>query len=104
MRPGGGVRSENVGISNKNGGKNPPHRKPKVSWATQIDPGLVGPKARLKSVADGQLVNIPALSLILFVVDALVTLERVLITRVVATPRKMGGDGRASRKTNSILT
>ena len=33
----------------------------KVSHATVIDVGLVGPKARLKSVADGQLVNIPAL-------------------------------------------
>lgn len=60
-RAGGGARSENVGISNTNGGKNPPHRKPKVSWATQIDPGLVGPKVRLTSVADGQLANIPAL-------------------------------------------
>ena len=37
------------------------HRKSKVSWATLIDPGLVGPKARLKSVVDGQQVNIPAL-------------------------------------------
>ncbi len=48
-------------MSNTNSGENPEHRKPKVSWATQIDPGLVGPKARLKSVVDGQLVNIPAL-------------------------------------------
>jgi hypothetical protein len=72
VRSGGGARSENVGISNTNGGKNPPHRKPKVSWATQIDPGLVGPKVRLKSVADGQLVNIPALPFILLMIDALV--------------------------------
>jgi len=48
-------------MSNINLGENPKHRKPKVSWATQIVPGLVGPKARLKSVVDGQLVNIPAL-------------------------------------------
>ena len=52
--------SENVGISSKTAGENPAHRKPKVSWATQIDPGLVGPKARPKGVADGQQVNIPA--------------------------------------------
>ena len=57
---GGVLRSENVGISSTNGGENPPHRKGKVSWATQIDPGLAGPKARAKAVADGQRVNIPA--------------------------------------------
>ena len=57
------MRSENVGISSKKTGENPVRRKPEVSWATQIDPGLVGPKARLKSVADGQQVNIPALPL-----------------------------------------
>ena len=56
------MRSENVGISSKNGGKNPPRRKPKVSWATKLVPGLVGPKARPKGVVDGQLVNIPVLS------------------------------------------
>ena len=32
---------------------------PKVSQATVIVLGLVGPKVRLKSVADGQQVNIP---------------------------------------------
>ena len=52
--------SENVGISSKTAGENPARRKSKVSWATQIDPGLVGPKAWQKGVADGQLVNIPA--------------------------------------------
>ena len=36
-------------------------RKSKVSWARLILPGLVGPKVRLKSVADGQQVNIPVL-------------------------------------------
>ena len=32
---------------------------PKVSQATLIGSGLVGPKARPKGVVDGQLVNIP---------------------------------------------
>ena len=54
-------RSENVGISSINEGENPSHRKSKVSWATQVGPGLVGPKARRKRVVDGQQVNIPAL-------------------------------------------
>ena len=56
VRNGGVPRRENVGISSKNGGANPPHRKPKVSWATQIDPGLVDPKANLVNarVVDGK--------------------------------------------------
>jgi hypothetical protein len=54
------VRSENVGMSSTNAGENPAHRKPKVSWAMKISPGLAGPKARLNSVVDGQQVNIPA--------------------------------------------
>ena len=33
---------------------------PKDSYATSIGVGLGGPKARLKSVADGQQVKIPA--------------------------------------------
>ena len=61
VRTGGRMRSENVGISSINEGENPSHRKPKVSWATQVGPGLVGPKARRKRVVDGQQVNIPAL-------------------------------------------
>jgi len=56
----GAYRSENVGISSTTAGENPARRKPKVSWATKIDPGLVGPKVRPKGVADGQQVNIPA--------------------------------------------
>ena len=48
-------------MSKQNGGEKPPHRKTKVSYATIIDVGLVGPKARLRSVVDGQQVNIPAL-------------------------------------------
>jgi hypothetical protein len=61
VRTGGRQRSENVGISSINEGENPSRRKPKVSWATQLGPGLVGPKMRRKRVIDGQLVNIPAL-------------------------------------------
>ncbi len=57
----GAFRRENVGISSIKKGENPFHRKPKVSRATRIVPGLVGPKARPKGVVDGQQVNIPAL-------------------------------------------
>ena len=53
-RDGGVWRRENVGMSSKNLGENPRHRKSKVSWATQIDPGLVGPKARPLGVVDGR--------------------------------------------------
>src|SRR3981081_3868328 len=42
-------------------GENPPRRKSKVSWATLIVPGSVGPKPRPKGVGDGQLVHIPVL-------------------------------------------
>jgi len=48
------MRRENVGISSKKRGENPLRRKPKVSWATIVDPGLVGPKARPKGVVDGR--------------------------------------------------
>lgn len=44
-RGGGAHGSENVGMSSKKAGENPAHRKFKVSWATQIAPGLAGPKA-----------------------------------------------------------
>ena len=63
----GAVGRENVGISSKKAGENPAHRKSKVSWATQIDPGLVGPKLRPRGVGDGQQVNIPALPHFCFV-------------------------------------
>ncbi len=56
---GGAHGSENAGISNIKRGENPLGRKSKVSRATVIVPGLVGPKARRSSVADGQQVNIP---------------------------------------------
>ena len=51
---------ENVGISSKKTSENLVRRKPKVSSATIIGGGLVGPKARPKGVVDGQQVNIPA--------------------------------------------
>jgi len=51
--------SENAGMSNYKVGENPTHRKTKVSWATFIVPGLVGPKPRTKVVGDGQQVDIP---------------------------------------------
>ena len=53
--------SENAGISSHKRGENPLHRKSKVSWATVIVPGLVGPKLRPIGVGDGQRVNIPVL-------------------------------------------
>ena len=60
MRSTGADGSENGGMSSKKGSENLPHRKPKVSWATSIDPGLAGPKSRPKGVDDGQQVDIPA--------------------------------------------
>ena len=53
-RAGGLAGSKNVGISSKNPDKNSGHRKPKVSWAMRIIPGLVDPKVRPKGVADGR--------------------------------------------------
>ena len=53
MRAGGAYRSENVGMSSKKLGENPGHRKPQVSWAMIVNPGLVDPKARPQGVVDG---------------------------------------------------
>lgn len=58
-KSGGAVSSENAGISNHKTGENPVGRKSKVSRATVIVPGLVGPKPRRISVGDGHQVNIP---------------------------------------------
>jgi hypothetical protein len=55
----GAPGSENVGISNRKAGENPARRKPKVSFATTIDEGSVGPKAMPRGGADGHTVNIP---------------------------------------------
>ncbi len=63
MKFGGRNRSENVGTSNEKISENLIRRKTKVSWGRFVRPGLVGPKVRLKSVADGQQVNIPVLSM-----------------------------------------
>ena len=63
VRRRGVVRSKNVGTSNHNAGEIPARRKIKVSFATTIGEGLVGPKAMAKAAADGQSVNIPTLSL-----------------------------------------
>ncbi len=47
-------------MSNHKAGENPARRIPKVSHATSIGVGLVGPKMRPNGVVDGQQVNIPA--------------------------------------------
>ena len=60
MRQGGADRRENVGMSNRNAGESPAHRKPKVSLAMAVNQGLGGPKVNPKGIADGQPVNIPA--------------------------------------------
>lgn len=49
-------------MSNEKPGGNPGRRNPKVSRGRFVRPGSAGPKARPKGVADGQRVNIPALS------------------------------------------
>jgi len=46
-------------MSNYLAGEKPARRIPKVSHATVIGVGLVGPKARPKGVTDGHQVNIP---------------------------------------------
>ena len=45
-RSAGLCRNENVGTSSDKTGEKPVRRKPKVSWARLIHPGLVGPKPR----------------------------------------------------------
>ncbi len=58
----GGLGSENVGMSSKKAGENPAHRKPKVSWAMTVIPGLGGPNRgseRCRGMEEQ--VNIPAL-------------------------------------------
>ena len=59
MRLAGGGRRDYAGISSANSDEKSGRRKPKGSWGRDIRPGLVGPKARPRGVADGQLVNIP---------------------------------------------
>ena len=59
VKYGGALSSENAGISNLKRGENPLGRKSKVSRATVMVPGLVGPKPRRIGVGDGHQVNIP---------------------------------------------
>ena len=61
MRAAGVLRSENVGMSNHKSDEKSDRRKSKVSVAMAIIHGLGGPKAMVRTVADGQPVNIPAL-------------------------------------------
>jgi hypothetical protein len=58
----GALRSKNVGTSNHKQGEKPCRRKNKVSLATIVVEGLVGPKEMARAASDGQQVNIPALS------------------------------------------
>ena len=60
VSPCGACASANAGTSSVKAGEKPARRKSKVSWATLIVPGSVGPKPRPKGVGDGQLVHIPA--------------------------------------------
>jgi hypothetical protein len=55
----GALGSENAGTSNRNAGEIPARRKIKVSFATVISEGLVGPKPMAKAGGDGHEVNIP---------------------------------------------
>ncbi len=50
VRTRGQCTSKNVGISNMYRGENPLRRISKVSWATIVVPGLVGPKSRPQEV------------------------------------------------------
>ncbi len=47
------LRRENVGISNHNSDEKSEPRKPKVSVAMAINHGLGGPKAMVRTVAEG---------------------------------------------------
>ena len=56
---GGAYGSDNVGTSNRNPGETPGRRKNKVSFAMEINEGLVGPKSMAIAADDGYTVNIP---------------------------------------------
>jgi hypothetical protein len=103
VRPAGGGRREYAGISSANSDEKSGRRKPKVSWGREIHPGLVGPKARPRGVANGGLVNIPvpscvrlteggtqedSLSLVMVQVQALR-----LGSRQIRFPRRLRCDG-----------
>ncbi len=55
----GAIGSENVGTSNRNAGEIPARRKNKVSFAMEINEGLVGPNRMANAGLDGHRVNIP---------------------------------------------
>jgi hypothetical protein len=59
VRAGGALGSENAGMSSVRNVSKRSHRMAEVSAARFILGGLVGPKPRLKSVGDGQTVDIP---------------------------------------------
>ena len=59
MSHSGACGSKNVGTSNRKEGEIPSRRKTKVSRATIVNSGLVGPKEMAKAVSDGRMVNIP---------------------------------------------
>jgi hypothetical protein len=101
----GGGRRDYAGISSVNSDEKSGRRKPKVSWGRYIRPGLVGPKARPRGVADGQLVNIPvpsymrltegvtqedSLSLVMVQVQTLR-----LVCREIRIPLRLGCDGQS---------
>jgi hypothetical protein len=52
--------SANPGMSSEKQSENLCRRKPKVSFARFVREGSGGPKPRLKSVGDGQTVDIPS--------------------------------------------
>ena len=56
---GGAIGSENVGTSNRNASESLARRKNKVSFAMEINEGLVGPKPMANAAGDGHTVNIP---------------------------------------------
>ena len=56
---GGAHGSENVGTSNRKAGESPARRKIKVSFAMEINEGLVGPKPMATAAGDGSRANIP---------------------------------------------
>ncbi len=55
----GACGSENVGTSNRNACEIHARRKIKVSFAMEINEGLVGPKPMANAAGDGYRVNIP---------------------------------------------
>ena len=55
----GAYGSENVGTSNRKACEIHARRKIKVSFAMEINEGLVGPKPMANAAGDGHTVNIP---------------------------------------------